>query len=114
MTPSPPYFVKVSKWNIINEAGLEFWSDLVSPSWESIWNQIFPHDGLTWSDQNSSLASLITFHLETIHKLAGAIAEIVFVHIISSGVFVNISELDLWFLPVIFTHKTHMNYIILI
>ena len=82
MTPSPADFVKVSKWNIINETRLEFWSDHLRQAWESIWNQILSHAGVRWSDQNSSLASLIKFHLETIQKLVGAIAEL-----ISSGVF---------------------------
>jgi hypothetical protein len=45
------------------------------------------HDELTGSDLNSSLAPLIMFHLETIHKLAGAIAELVFLHMISSVLF---------------------------
>ena len=38
---APTNFLIVYKWNIINEAGLEFWSDLVSPSWESIWNLFY-------------------------------------------------------------------------
>ena len=33
--------------------------------------QILSHDGLTWSDQNSSLASLIMVHLETFTKCGG-------------------------------------------
>ena len=68
---APTNFLIVYKWNIINEAGLEFWSDHISSSWESIWFQILSHDGLTWSDQNSGPASLIIFHLETFTKSAG-------------------------------------------
>ena len=70
LTPCPAHFVKVSKWNIINAARLEFWSDHLSPSWESIWNQILSYYELIWSDQNSSLAALIILHLETFTKSA--------------------------------------------